>query len=274
MKKIIIAFDGTNFSDGAFEFARQLNERQPVLVAGIFIPQVSYANLWSYTGAMAGPAYVPMVGELDAEAVERNIEKFETLCQRNGMPYRVHKDFFDFALPELRRETRFADLMIISSEKFYSNLVGEGGDEYMKDALHESECPVIVIPETFEFPTRNVIAYDATASSVFALKQFAYLFPELADNETLLVHCKNEEEKNLPHERYVEELATQHYRNLNLVQLDINPKKYFNTWIREETNPILISGAFGRSVISQMFRKSFISAVIAEHKIPVFIAHR
>ena len=39
MKKIILAFEGTHFSEGAFEFARKLNELRPILLTGVFLPQ-------------------------------------------------------------------------------------------------------------------------------------------------------------------------------------------------------------------------------------------
>ena len=48
MKTIILAFDGVHFSEGAFEFARRLNESQPVLLTGVFLPQAELSNLWSY----------------------------------------------------------------------------------------------------------------------------------------------------------------------------------------------------------------------------------
>lgn len=273
MKKILIAFDGTQFSEGAFEFARNLNELQPILLVGAFIPQVSYANLWSYAGAMAGPSFVPLLEAEDTETVHRNIAHFEDLCRKNGIAYKVHKDFYDFALPELKRETRFADLLIISSEKFYENLAGEDPSEYMKDALHASECPVIVVPEHFDFPSRNILAYDGSDSSVFAIKQFAYLFPELKTNESMLVYS-NDKEAKLPYEGYIEELASQHYRDLSIMKLDTQPKKEFHKWICENTNAILVCGSYGRSFFSQIMRKSFVSEIIAEHKLPVFITHK
>src|SRR4051812_3681188 len=124
MKKILIAFDGTQFSEGAFEFARQLNELQPILLTGVFLPQVSYANLWSYAGAMAGPVYVPLIEEEEGPLLQENMERFHSLCVRNGISFRIHKDLYDFALPELKRETRFADLLILSSEKFFEDLAG------------------------------------------------------------------------------------------------------------------------------------------------------
>ena len=273
MKKILIAFDGTQFSEGAFEFAKQLNRLQPFLLTGVFMPQLNYSNLWSYGDAMAGPMYGPLVTEDDSEMIEKNIERFRDLCQKNHIVFKVHKNYKDFALPELKRETKFADLLIISSEKFFEDLNGPNASEYMKDAIHEAECPVIVIPEKYIFPNQNVIAYDGSTSSIHALKQFAYLFPELCWNETLLVYSKNEDDLEIPDEDYIEELASQHYNKLHLLKLEIDPRKYFNTWLEEKKSPILICGSFGRSSLSRMFKKSFVAEVIADHKLPVFIAH-
>ncbi len=273
MKKILLAFDATNFSEGAFEFARRLNELQPVLLTGVFLPLYDYASLWSYADGLTGQNFIPMLEEDNAEAVHENIKRFETLCQENGIAYRVHKDFYDFALPELKKETRFADLLIISSEKFYTNLINDDPNPYLQDALKETECPVIVVPEKFLFPERNVLAYDGSESSIYAIKQYAYLFPELSNNETLLVYSNVKIEEPIPDKEYIEELATQHFKKLTLFKLDVNPKKYFGLWANEETGAIVVCGSYGRSFMSQLLKKSFVANVIAEHKLPVFIAH-
>ena len=118
MKKILLAFDGEHFSTGAFEFARSLNERNSILLTGVFIPQVDYANLWSYASGTTGPLFIPLVESEDAEKVGKNIHRFEALCKKNNIEYRVHKDFFDFALPELKKETRFAE----KSERMSGNI--------------------------------------------------------------------------------------------------------------------------------------------------------
>lgn len=274
MKKILIAFNGTQFSTAAFEFARELNERQPVLLTAVFIPQVSYSNLWSYSiGAMTAPVFAPMIEQEDDDQLKENIERFQTLCVKNNIAFRVHKDFSDVALPELKHETRFADLLLLSSEKFFENMIGGMPGEYLKEAVHDAECPVLILPENYTFPQRNIIAYDGSPSSVYALKQFAYLLPELSNNDTLLVYSKDENNLRLPDEEFVEELATQHYKNLTLLKLQLESKKFFNTWLQETENPILICGSMGRSIFSQMFRKSFVSEIIADHNMPVFIAH-
>lgn len=275
MRKILLAFDGTNFSRGAFEFARQLNQQSPGLVTGVFLPQVNYSNIWSYAGTAAmSPMFIPMAENEDIIAIEKNIARFESLCQKNHIEYRVHKDFTDFALPALFKETRFADLLILGSENFYASLgIGEP-NESTTDTLHGTECAVLVVPEKFQFPESNILAYDGSDDSVFAIKQFAYLFPELCRNKTLLVYAKEEASKELPDEVYIEELAARHFTDLTLLKLQINPKDFFERWIRDRKGSVLVSGAFGRSIFSRIFKKSFVTDTIRDHNIPVFVTHR
>ena len=274
MKKILLAFDGEHFSEGAFEFGRSMNEMNHVMLTGVFLPHVNYSNLWSYGDGMSGAVFIPLVEADDEEAVKKNIERFESLCRKNNIEYRIHKDLNDFALPELKKETRFADLLIIGSESFYENIGTSEPNEYLKDALHGVECSVIVVPEKFDFPKINILAYDGSESSVYAIKQFAYLLPELVNNKTLLVYAKQNGDIEIPNEAYVEELVARHFSDLTVTKLDIDPKKYFATWLSEKKSAILVSGSFSRSSFSLLFNKSFIAEVIKEHNLPVFITHR
>ena len=274
MKKILLAFDGSRFSEGAFELARWLNNLQPVFLTGVFIPQISYANLWSYSSAMAGAPFIPIMEKESEDHIQENIKRFQSLCQLHNINYSIHKDFYNFALPELKRETRFADLLIISSEAFYKNITGEDNSDYMKDALHTAECPVIVVPEKYAFPQKNILSYDGSESSVFAIKQFAYLFPELCKNKSYLLFINAEKGTTIPDEKYITELVQQHFSDISIQKLDMHPKEFYSKWVSENTDTLLVSGSFSRSVFSQLFRKSFAAKIIAEHALPVFIAHK
>jgi len=273
MKKILLAFDGAHFSEGAFEFARKLNELSPVQLTGVFLPQIDYSNLWSYSTGVSGPLFIPLLEDMDVATIEKNIDQFIFLCQLNGIDFKVHKDFSDFALPALKKETRFADLLILDGESFYKNVGIHEPDDYLQDALHDAECPVLIVPEKFEFPENNILAYDGSESSVYAIKQFTYMFPEFTANNTVLVYAHADGDTEFPDENLIEELCTRHFTDLTLFKLDINPKKYFALWTGEKKGAILVSGAFGRSSFSQLFKKSFVSDVIREHKLPVFITH-
>jgi len=274
MKKILLAFDGTHFSEGAFRFAAMLHRNGGALLTGVFLPQVNFSNLWSYASAAAGAGtpVIPLLEDEDLETIQQNIERFESLCQRHNIPYGVHRDYNDFAVPQLVKESRFADLLIVGCESFYEEAGGEP-NAYLKELLHLSECPVLVVPEQFTAPDSVVLTYDGSASSVYAIKQFANLFPELAANKALLVFVKDEE-KTLPEETNIKELVHLHYPNLSVLKVELPKTGYFSAWVSERRNSILVSGAYGRSAFSQLFRKSFVSDVIRNHLMPVFVAHR
>ena len=272
MKKVLLAFDGLHFSKGAFEFARRLNELEPILLLGVFVPQVTIANLWSYAAPENAPLFIPLLEEDDSQVIDENIRSFEGLCKSNGIEYRIHKDFLDFALPEFKKETRFADLAILGSESFYENLGLADPNEYLKQALHTTECPIVLVPEHFIFPDSNIIAFDGTESSVYAMKQFAYLFPQLCRNNTMIVYVGDAEQ--IPEKQYMQELAARHFGDLTFYKLDVDAKKYFATWISDRKSAILISGSFGRSALSQLFNRSFALDVIRDHQLPLFIAHK
>ncbi len=273
MKKILLAFDGTHFSEGAFEFAKQLNRLQPVMVTGVFVPQSELANLWSYAEGIGGTDYIPLIESKDTELVQQNIKRFEQLCKAEGMAHRVHKDFYDFAIAELKKESLYADLLILGSEVFYENTGIGSHNDYLQDALSDVKCSVLIVPEKFNFPESIILAYNGSEESVFAIKQFAYLFPELTHLEGLLVYV-NDNGENFPEKIKIEELVSGHFKKISLTSLSLNPKKYFRTWVSEKTSAILISGSYGRSGLSQLFKKSFVKDIIDDHRLPVFIAHK
>ncbi len=272
MKKILIPFDGQHFSKGAFDYACQINETQPILLTGVFLPSVDYTDVMIYyLGGNAGPLYLPSV-DTDAESIEQNIEQFKELCIKNNIEFRVHTTISGSVSEGIKKETRYADIMILSSESFYSNLGKATQADYLTDTMHKAECPIIVVPEEYTRPQSIILAYDGSKSSVFAIKQFAYLFPELADTNTLVVYA-SEKEGKFPDLSYIEELAARHFRDLTFFKLEADPKKYFNTWITDKGAALLVTGAFDRNSVSEFFKRPFAHEIINEHKLPVFIAH-
>ncbi len=273
MRKIILAFDGDNFSEGAFEFARQLNEQNPVLLSGVFLPQIIFSNPLSYAkGGKPVPVYTPLVYEEHADAVEKNIERFKMLCLSSGIEFRIHKDFSDFPLHELKTETRYSDLLILGSETFYKELGTTEPNVYLENILHHSECPVIVVPEKFNFPQSTILTYDGSRDSVFAIRQYAYLFPELNNKPALIIFSDNKN-GDFPEQSNIEELAARHFSDLAFFKLDMDFKEYFASWTIQKPAPMVVAGSYGRSAFSQLVKKSFITEIIVDYKTPVFIAH-
>jgi nucleotide-binding universal stress UspA family protein len=273
MKKILLSFDGNHFSPAAFEFARNMNAHEPILLTGVFLPPADFTGAQSYAYVGSAAYLIPLVENRDPELTQESINKFEDQCLQNGIEFRVHQDASAYALQELKKESRFADLMIIGSEKFYENLGLETPNEYLKDALHNTECPVIVTPENVEFPESIVLAYDGSKSSVYAIRSFVALFPRLCHKRAILLYAEQKPGEGIPHEKLIRELAANYFSDISFHEMDADPKKYLNTWLGEIEKPILVSGAYGRSGLSQIFRQSFIKNVMEQHSVPVFIAH-
>jgi nucleotide-binding universal stress UspA family protein len=271
MKKVIIAFDGNHFSNGAFEFVRDLNDKKQLLATGIFLPLVDYSELLFSLGGIGGPIFYQEAEVENTAVVQKNIDLFKSLCEKNGIEYRVHPDLDRHVISEVKLESRYADLLVVSSELFYENLGTSAQDDYLEDVLHQSECPVMLLPEHYQAPDNVILAYDGSPSSVYAIKQFAYLLPEFKDVPVMLVHAGSDE---IPSLEYIEELAARHFSDLTIYKLEIVTNKYFNTWLQDKKSSLVVTGSYGRPAFSEMFKKSFIADTIHNHQLPVFVAHR
>jgi hypothetical protein len=142
----------------------------------------------------------------------------------------------------------------------------------MEEILKKAECPVMLVPERFREPGQIVLAYDGSESCMFAIRQFAYLFPELANKKITLFSISTGEE--LSQYSLVTELITRQYPNLHLESVAMFDKRNIISWLEEHPASYVVIGAFSRSVLSQLFKKSFASTLIADHRMPVFISHK
>jgi hypothetical protein len=138
--------------------------------------------------------------------------------------------------------------------------------------LHNTECPVLIVPEKYSFPASIILAYDGSESSVYAIRQFANLFPEMCHLKTTLVYAGSEKNE-IPDRDLIEELASCHFRNISFSKIFEENKEKFEDWLKDQFSPLLVSGSFSRTGVSELFNKSFVINIIKQHTAPVFIAH-
>ena len=133
--------------------------------------------------------------------------------------------------------------------------------------------PGVLVPENYVEPDSIIMAYDGSAQSVFAIKQFIYLFPEYRSRQVLLAYI-DKSKAPLPDRTDIEELLSGYFKHFTILKLKIDVRKDLEKWIIDNGNTMLVAGAYGRSLFSEMFRKSFVNDVIHHHKVPIFVAHR
>lgn len=272
MRKILFALDNNHISESALEFVRKMNDQEPVLVTGMYIPAFMDNLQWA-TPAGDAAFYVPRLLDEDEEMVRGNIIAFKEACTAYQISHRVHSDAWKSVPEGIRKETRFADLFVIGPDSYYGDGAGTFASEELRQIIEISECPVLLVPKASAFPENTVIAYDGSEDSVHALKMFSYLFPSMTKQPAVIAYASGNDVQ-MPDEDYVRELATRHFSNIEFSVLEFNPRKYFVTWIEERPKSMLVAGAYGRSELSLLFKKSFIENLLREHPLPVFIAHK
>lgn len=273
MKKVLVAFAGNRYSQSAFDFIKALNRAQPLLATGLFLPEYDLSRIWVFSDPVSGQSYIPDIDTVRDGRKVNPRKKFEDFCETEGIRYKMHMDTGQITVKAIIEESRFADLLIINNEKFYEYMGSDASNPTLKDALHRSECPVLVLPEKILPPERIILAYDGSASSVYAIKQFAYLFPQWKEMETMLVYADKDPEAGIPHEEYIKEFVSLHFSHVQYYKADAVRENLFGRLSAHERKTLVVTGSFGRSSASQLLRRSFAADLLSKHQLPVFISH-
>lgn len=271
MNKVLLVSDGLHSASNAFNFINRINAHYPVTIAGAFLPR-KYVSNWTYA-LPEGGLYQPPIDAGDAYLVNSHVRDFKEHCRENNISFRVHRELYREALPALKLESRFADLMFLCGEDFYNDLTFNTPSDYMRDILHGAECPVILVPEQANYPESVVLAYDGSRASAYAIRQFANLCPQWKQLPVYLVYVASKGTDEIPYEIYIREHTATHFPSLSTYRLTKDDHDDFAKWLSGPRNPILVTGAFGRSGFSELFHRSFAASMAAGKKIPLFIAH-
>jgi hypothetical protein len=272
MKKILLLCDGENFPSGATRFIRQMRDNEPIYVKGLFMNPVDFYDVMPI-------GFIPVTGPYERlmyqekEQVKKSQDRFVEAFENSGIKYEIHPVVSEWNRDLFVKESRFVDLVVISEELFCANSTEIQPNFYMVEALRASESPVVVVPENFKQIEHLAFAYDGKKESMFAIKQFTYLFPELTSLPSEFVHVKDEAAEEIPEKALLSEYTFSHFEAQHTSKLHFDPKKYLTAWLDTKKNVFLVAGSFSRSTLSNLFKTSFSGQVIAEHTCPIFIAH-
>ncbi len=278
MQNILVAIDVLSPDEKTLDFACYLATVTHSKLTGVFLENLIYADK-PVIKSVYGSPYVETILSTDIpeneekrKACHNAIRHFNEVCGRKGIKHYIH---LDRATPaeELIEESRFADLLIVDAETSFSKRTESIPTKFVKDILAESECPVIISPESFQGVDEIIFAYDGSKSSVLAIKQFTYLFPQFADRMIRIVQVNKDDENSIKEKRKLKEWLKSHYSNIDIVVLYGEPGEELFLYLLNKENMFVVMGAYGRSWISNLFSKSDADLVVKSLNLPVFIAH-
>lgn len=277
MQKILIAINGEELNEQALNFACAIARIKASPLTGIFLENLveNEQLIWKVTGGGNYPEW-----EIDerskalaakAKKITANIEKFRAVCQANQVACKVHEDK-SVPVREMETESRFADLLILDACMSFKGYTGTPSD-LVQQILRHAECPVIIAPESYTAINEIIFMYDGSKNAAYAIKQFAYLFPELYDKRVIVFRIA-EDGIWQGHEReQMLEWLQQRYSAIGFeVQKGDVKDKMFDYLLKRENN-IIVMGSYGRTALSRFFTHSDADFVINAIPRPLFISH-
>jgi hypothetical protein len=278
MEKILLAFDAVNPDMNAFEFACYLGRLTKSKITGVFLenlvdeerPILKHVHGMTYVDWTINEKSDDHKAKI--ELIEKNIAFFKEGSINRGVNYSLHRDR-GVPANELIEESRFADVLVVDAETSFNKRYEGSPTEFVKDVLKKAECPVIIAPESFDAVDEIIFAYNGSASSVFAIKQFTYLFPQLHNKKVSIIQVNEEGEWKDANKYKFKEWLKEHYTDLHFEALKGTTDVKLFDYLFKRKNMFLVMGAYGRNTLSQFFKRSQADLLIKTVTQPIFIAH-
>ncbi len=276
MKKILFITDAVSFNGTSLEFACYLCNLTHSKLTGVFLEnQVMELRSAEDIREMAVGKPVPGIEPEDQKDLfrDKNIERFKNICESNGVNCLVHMDK-GMPATEVIQESRYADLIVLDAATSFSWKPESVPTAFVKEVLEKSECPVILAPESFDGVDEIVFTYNGSCSSVFAMKQFANMFPELGTCKATVLSVTGIGKPIKGDESKLREWLDTHYTNaeIQLVEDERVSARLLEFMISKE-KVFIVMGAYGRSILSTVFVPNPASLVVKLVTRPFFITH-
>lgn len=278
MEKIVLAIDAINPDKSALEFACYLGRLTRSDITGVFMEDLTSEEK-PVLKELHGMPYMDWEAnqqsgsyQFKTSLIERNIEYFKEGCINRGVNYKLHRDR-GLPVHDLIEESRYADLLVVDTETSFNKKYEGIPTEFVRDVLKKTECPVVIAPEDFEELDEIIFTYNGTSSSLFAMKQFAYLFPQLHNKKAILLQVNDSGEWEDADDLKLAEWLETHYDNFSYEALKGKPSIKLFDYLYQRKNIFIVMGAYGRNSVSRFFKASEAENIIKTISQPIFIAH-
>lgn len=277
MNKIIAAFDGLKYAESTAAYAADIARRHQARVVGVFLEDFTYHSyklvdlLEEDDVDQTKAAYL---NKMDVETRDSAVSHFEAACREAGVQFSVHRDK-NIAIQELLHESIYADLIIIQNNETLTHYTEQVPSNFISGLLERTECPVLLVPSVFQKTEKIIFLFDGEPGSVFAMKQFAAVFPGEDVPIDLVCVRREKETGELPDKPLIREWVKLHYPQAEYIVMQGDAKTHITEYIREDIrNTLVVLGAYQRGGLSRFLHSSMADALMTKLNIPVFIAHK
>jgi hypothetical protein len=272
MCKILLAIDAQNINSNSIDFGCFIASLTNSKLTGVFLENLMAEEMRELNSISTYSNEIPSSDEGN-EKTESNIRTFREACAKRGVITNIHRKR-GMPIKEMIEESRFVDMIIVDTEMSFKKKTESDPSDFVKNLMQEAECPVIISPESFNGIDEIVFTYDASRSSVLAMKQFTYLFPQFHEKKITILEINKENEITVRSKPKISEWLKTHYDQVNFTVLTGDPSEELFKYFLDKKNLLLVMGAFGRGKFSSLLRPSRATLVVKTISLPIFIAHQ
>jgi hypothetical protein len=278
MEHILLAMDGTKTDISTIDFACYITRITHSKLTLLLMGRVRENEIPVQKMLFALP-YVETIVASDIpnnweriKCVEENEKCFGEACTNRNISYSIRRNL-RISIPEIIKESRFSDLIIINPATCLSDKNEGSPTHLVKEILSASECPVILAPYSFEGISEIAFPYDGSEASVFAIKQFTHLFPEFNTKPISLIQVDYNKGQPIKENEKITALLRSHYNEVNFVHLVGNAGNELFNYLLGKEEMFVVMGAFGRNPTFNIFRRSTAELSLETINLPFFISH-
>jgi hypothetical protein len=278
MQRILIALDAREINLNSLDFACYISRLTKSKITGVFLENLVAENKllikdgYDATYLNWGPDEADPDYQNKMALLRENIAVFQDYCAKKESPCEV---LCKKGTParELIRESRFADLLITDSKTCFTKKFKGSPTTFEKDILKFAECPVIIAPDRFSRIDEIIFCYDGSRSSFFSIRQFDYIFPEIMQKNVILLGVNFKDEADLPEVENLKEWFLSRNTHLHFEFGQGKPGDELFHYLVQKENAIVIIGAYGRSSLSRLFRRTTANQLLKSANLAIFITH-
>ena len=277
MKKFLAVFDGYKMSQSTLQYAIQLTKFTDAHLVGVFLDDFIYHSYNAYEVMTTYKNYEEVFKKLNAKDEEKREKaalEFQEMCEKRGVRFSIHKNK-NIAIQEVKRESMFADLIIINGAETFTKYKETLPTRFMKDLLGDVQCPVLVVPSAFKPIDKIILLYDGAPAALHAIKMFSYVLgnPQNLPVEVFTVKEQKNRDLQLPDSKLMREFIKRHFPKATFTVAKGDAEMEISYYLRNHSgNELVVLGAYQRSEISRWFKRSMADLLMKELNMPLFIA--
>lgn len=259
MREVLLRYPNYSLPKHVMDCALQLGKVQDVMLHGVFANSLTSMNRKTYPFPneidMLDTDFTKQINEEESCGLEASLVKvLEDYCTSAGVQVKFWK-INERHLDALTDSIELVDLTVLSE--------GTEADMFsLKHFLTSARCPVVLFLPGYQKFEKTIFAYDDQHPGMHSFKMFSYVLPAFRHLTTVSVSVVP---SNVVDIEYQEEVTSwfQHHNpqaGLEIIHFIVN--ETLPQFIDRYSAAFVVMGAYGRSSLSLLFKKSMATVVM------------